>query len=486
MGSDQKRVFLAVILSGLVLFSWQAFFAPKKPIVVEKKQVEKNIEKKTTIKTPLAEETINSVEFKDKKLTEKLFTLRNNQHQVVISNYLEIKDFINPQAKFLFTEIVGSDNPFQVNIKTKGGYARLNFDFVQSSANRIEGRNTLGVSAKLELDEEGRLHFSFDSSSLMGYQFVLRSTEKSSENRQIRQYVSFAQEVERYDVGDDDTNDGKFKWFGIDYNFHIFNIVLAAKEGAKYDIKENGSYRINFGEGKNNFAGYLIFTQKNYDRLASLGDNLKLTVDFGVFGIIAVPILRGLQFFYKFIPNYGVAIILLTILIRLLLFPLAYKSYKSMKKMQKVQPQLQKLKEKHKDDPQRMQKETMELFKRAGANPLGGCLPLLLQMPVFFAFYQVLYGAVELVGAPLGGWIHDLSIKDPLYILPVLMCVSMFGQHKLTPATTADPTQKKVMMIMPLVFGFIMKDLPSGLVLYIFVSTLFAILQQLFVYKTVD
>ena len=143
-----------------------------------------------------------------------------------------------------------------------------------------------------------------------------------------------------------------------------------------------------------------------------------------------------------------------------------------MKKMQKVQPELAKLKEKFKDDPQRMQRETMELFKRSGANPLGGCLPLFLQMPIFFAFYKVLSAAVELVGAPFFGWITDLSVKDPYFILPVLMAAVMFAQQKLTPSASADPTQQKVMMFMPLIFGFIMKDLPAGLVLYIFVYVL--------------
>ena len=157
-----------------------------------------------------------------------------------------------------------------------------------------------------------------------------------------------------------------------------------------------------------------------------------------------------------------------------------------MKKMQKLQPELNKLKEKYKDNPQKMQAETMELFKRSGANPLGGCLPLLLQMPIFFAFYKVLSAAIELVGAPFIFWINDLSIKDPYFVLPVLLTAVMFLQQKITPTQTTDDTQKKVMLFMPIIFGFIMKDLPSGLVLYIFVSTLFGILQQLFVYKTVD
>jgi YidC/Oxa1 family membrane protein insertase len=154
-----------------------------------------------------------------------------------------------------------------------------------------------------------------------------------------------------------------------------------------------------------------------------------------------------------------------------------------MKKLQVIQPELTKIREKFKDDPARMQKESMELFKKSGANPLGGCLPLLLQMPVFFAFYKVLYGAVELVDAPFVLWIQDLSNKDPYFVLPVLMTLVMFVQQKITPNTITDPVQRKVMMFMPVIFGFIMKDLPSGLCLYIFVSTLFGILQQLLVFS---
>ena len=155
-----------------------------------------------------------------------------------------------------------------------------------------------------------------------------------------------------------------------------------------------------------------------------------------------------------------------------------------MKKMSTLQPEINKLKEKYKEDPQKLQRETMELFKRSGANPLGGCLPMLLQMPVFFAFYKVLYAAVELVGQPFYFWINDLSEKDPYFVLPVILTVAMFLQQKLTPTTSTDPTQQKVMMFMPIIFGFIMKDMPSGLVLYICVSTIFQMGQQFFVNKT--
>ncbi len=152
--------------------------------------------------------------------------------------------------------------------------------------------------------------------------------------------------------------------------------------------------------------------------------------------------------------------------------------------MQVLQPELLKIREKYKDEPQKLQKETMELFKKSGANPLGGCLPLLLQMPIFFALYRVIYEAVELVGSPFALWITDLSIKDPYYVLPVLMGASFFLQQKLTPSTTMDPTQQKMMMIIPLIFPFIMKDFPAGLNLYILVSTVLGITQQMFVFKT--
>jgi YidC/Oxa1 family membrane protein insertase len=146
--------------------------------------------------------------------------------------------------------------------------------------------------------------------------------------------------------------------------------------------------------------------------------------------------------------------------------------------MQKLQPQIAAIKEKYKDDVQRFNQEQMALFKTHNVNPLGGCLPMLVQMPVFFALYAVLGNSIELFHAPFFGWVHDLSAKDPLYIFPVLMGISMFIQQKMTPAAGMDPTQAKMMLLMPVVFSFIMISLPSGLTIYIFLSTLMGILQQ--------
>lgn len=200
-------------------------------------------------------------------------------------------------------------------------------------------------------------------------------------------------------------------------------------------------------------------------------------INFGIFKIVCYPILGILKFFYSIFSNYGVAIILLTLLMRLLVFPLAYKGYKSMAKMQKIQPQLKSIREKHKGDSQKANLETMALMKEAKVNPLGGCMPMLLQLPIFFALYRVLSESVVMYQAPFMLWIQDLSLKDPYYILPVLMGVTMFMQQKLTP-TAMDPAQQKIMMFMPVIFSFFMISLPSALTLYIFVSTLFGVLQQ--------
>ncbi|MBI3017600.1 MAG: membrane protein insertase YidC [Deltaproteobacteria bacterium] len=223
------------------------------------------------------------------------------------------------------------------------------------------------------------------------------------------------------------------------------------------------------------------FGPKKVEFLKEAGQNLEEAIDFGIFSVICIPLLKTMNFFYKFIPNYGVAILLLTLLIRILFHPLIKKSYVSMREMQRIQPQIAKVKEKFKENPQQMNKEVMDLMKANKVNPLGGCLPLLIQMPIFFALYRVLYNATELYHAPFFGWILDLSSKDPYYVMPVLMTVAMFFQQKMTPTTTMDPMQQKMMQFMPVIFGFFMVALPSGLVIYILFSTVLQIASQVLV-----
>ncbi len=221
---------------------------------------------------------------------------------------------------------------------------------------------------------------------------------------------------------------------------------------------------------------------KDFELLKSVHPELDNVIDFGFFSWIAKYILIFLRSIYQFVGNWGVAIILLTAAVRVLVLPFNMMSYKSMKVMQTLQPQMKAIREKYKDDQQKMNVEIMTLMKTNKANPIGGCLPMLLQFPIFLALYQVLGHSIELYQAPFAFWIQDLSAKDPYYVLPVLMGVTLFIQQKITP-NTLDPAQAKVMMFMPVLFSFFMLSLPSGLTLYIFVSGIFGVLQQLYFMK---
>ncbi len=232
--------------------------------------------------------------------------------------------------------------------------------------------------------------------------------------------------------------------------------------------------------------------------LKSFNNNLDKAVNFGYFDFLAKPCLWFMNFIYRFIPNYGIAIIILTIVTRGLFWPLARKSYKSMGEMRKIQPLMTEIREKYKDDKARMNQEMMTLYKTYKINPLGGCLPMLIQLPVFFGLYRMLYSAIELRHAPFFGWITDLSAPDRLFhfgfeipfmdppggipVLTLLMGATMFLQQKMTPSP-GDPAQAKMMMLMPIVFTFIFINFSSGLVLYWFVSNLFSIAQQYYTQK---
>jgi YidC/Oxa1 family membrane protein insertase len=472
MGSDQKRLFLAVLLSGAILLIWQFYFAPRTPQAPLEPTPNPPQEK-----TPAPISAVSS-------FSKELKVLKKGESEYDISNDLSLKTVKSPFAKMEFEKVVGEEAPFRIELlEQRAEILKVNFNSVSEGEvkGQVEGKD---IQVKMQILENQRLAISLVSTIPHRYRLVFTSKKEELENRRSRGFIYLTKGTERRPVGKDFLDEGYLKWVGIDHHFHLFVFVFPEKVGAKLIGDEKGDMIVDITNPTTDFQGSIVYTQKNYDDLVAMGDNLKLAVDFGVFGILAVPILRGLQFFYKWVPNYGWSIILLTLLIRLITFPLQYKSFKSMKKMQAIQPDLARIKEKYKNDPPKMQKETMELFKKAGANPLGGCLPILIQMPVFFAFYKVLYESVELVKAPFIFWIHDLSQKDPIYVLPILMAGSMFFQQKFTPSTTTDPTQKKIMMFMPIVFGFIMKDLPSGLVLYMFVSTLFGMSQQLMVNKT--
>ena len=224
---------------------------------------------------------------------------------------------------------------------------------------------------------------------------------------------------------------------------------------------------------------------KIQEHLKQLSPGLELTVDYGILWFIAQPIFWLLEHIHDLLGNWGWSIIVLTIIIKLAFFPLSATSYKSMARMRAVSPKLQALKEQHGDDRQKMSQAMMELYKKEKINPLGGCLPILVQMPVFLALYWVLLESVEMRQAPWLGWITDLSIKDPFFILPIIMGATMFIQQRLNP-TPPDPMQAKVMKMMPIIFTFFFLWFPAGLVLYWVVNNVLSIAQQWYITRKIE
>ncbi len=233
------------------------------------------------------------------------------------------------------------------------------------------------------------------------------------------------------------------------------------------------------------FSSLFYVGPKIQEDLEAIAEGLELTVDYGIFTIFSKPLFWLLDKIHDLIGNWGWAIILVTVLIKLVFYKLSEASYRSMAKMRAVQPKLVALKERYADDKQGMNQALMDLYKKEKINPLGGCLPILIQIPVFIAFYWMLLESVEMRQAPFMFWIQDLSTKDPYFVLPILMGITMVVQQKLNPAPL-DPVQQKVMMILPLVFTVFFAFFPSGLVLYWFVNNLLSIAQQWVITRRIE
>ncbi|MBF0623048.1 MAG: membrane protein insertase YidC [Magnetococcales bacterium] len=280
-------------------------------------------------------------------------------------------------------------------------------------------------------------------------------------------------------------------WIGFSDKYFLASAIPANQDSTKtyYFDFQAPSYRVGVSEkldvmagGSSTISTRLYVGPKEIKTLKSLNMDLERSIDYGWFHFLAEPLVQLLLFFHKFVGNYGIAIILLTLIVKLLFFPLANKSYRSMNAMRLLQPKIEKLKQKYGDDRQGMNQEMMKLYQDNKVNPLGGCLPVVIQIPVFFALYKVLFLSVEMRHAPFFGWITDLSVMDPYYVLPVLMGASMFIQSKLNPKP-ADAIQAKVMMFLPVVFTVLFLTFPAGLVLYWLVNNTLSIIQQGYIIK---
>ena len=283
---------------------------------------------------------------------------------------------------------------------------------------------------------------------------------------------------------------GEVSWTGFGHTYFFFGLVPENGAGHKVSVRQEGAALVLALNGPNPRERATLFIgPKELDTLKAVGKGLERAIDFGYFGFVSIPFLYVLHFFHRFTGSYGLDIILLTVLIKVLMAPLTHKSFASMKQMQKLQPQMEKLKERYGSDKEKLNKEIMELYRRNGVNPLGGCLPMVLQFPVFIGLYNALSTPIELRHAPFL-WIKDLSRPDweslpiafgewhfGIPILTILMGASMFLQQWMTPSA-GDPNQRKIMMLMPLMFTFMFVSFPAGLTVYWLVNNILTIAQQ--------
>jgi YidC/Oxa1 family membrane protein insertase len=293
---------------------------------------------------------------------------------------------------------------------------------------------------------------------------------------------------------------GQLSWAGFGFTYFMMALVPENGAGYRVDVQQSGPALIlNVAEaaGKPNGTQYTFFVgPKELNVLESIGKGMEKAIDFGYFGFISIPFLYVLHFFHQFTRSYGIDIILLTVLLKILTAPLTHKSYASMKQMQKLQPQMERLKEKYKDDREKLNKEIMEMYRRNGVNPLGGCLPMVVQFPVFIGLYNALYIPIELRHAPFL-WINDLSKPDwqslpfefagwhlGIPVLTILMGASMFMQQWMTPSA-GDPNQRKLMLMMPLIFTFMFVTFPAGLTIYWLINNVLSIAQQWWINRSV-
>ena len=306
--------------------------------------------------------------------------------------------------------------------------------------------------------------------------------------------VDAVQRLTAKDLAKQSVYDGDYRFTGVDDNYFITialkpgpsrvayqPITIPPPSGSKDPGRELVAYSI---QPRDNHPIAFFAGPKDFDVLAAIGPDLTRAINFGMFAVIVVPLLRSLKWVHGFIGNWGWSIVLLTVIINAIMFPLRHKSAVSMRKMQEIQPEVKSIQDRYSKlkatDPakQKMNQELMELYKQRGVNPAAGCVPMLLTFPVLFAMWALLQTSIELRGAPWFGWIHDLSSHDPWYVLPVLMGATSFWQQKMMPATGGDPAQQKMMMFMPLFMMFIFLWLPAGALIYYVVTNVWTIGQQ--------
>jgi YidC/Oxa1 family membrane protein insertase len=551
---EQSRLLIAIVLSLAIFLAWQFFFRPDeaerrqaKKIespAVEEKQTVKDTEKpyKETIEkpAPVEESTVKETPLKKAAtitVDTPLYQAKISENGAVFYSFLLKNYHEKVQKDSPFKQILTGDESFGVGRLGFTGKSIAGLDKAVFTANL--------PSRQLEVNDSPRdLTFLWRSQDGMviekTYKFAadtyaigMEVIIKNGSGRTIQDKLFVAlnskaphgkrryafegpsafindklQEIQTKKIKDQDTFDGKIKWVALQSRYFMAGLIPDQIEEASLHLalKSDKFLAARYRQPEKaiqpgtqyTYIYQLFMGPKNIQDLKKVGNDLQKVVDFGWFDIIAKPCLWLMNLFYSVIPNYGVAIIILTILVKLLLWPLGQKSYKSMSEMKKIQPLMKEIREKYKDDKQRMNQEVMGLYRTYKINPLGGCLPMVVQLPFFFALYRMLYEAIELRHAPFFLWIDDLAAPDRLFrfdfsipfmeppygipVLTIVMGASMLLQQKMSPPM-GDATQAKMMMFMPIIFTVIFINFSSGLVLYWLVNNLLSIAQQYYTQK---
>jgi YidC/Oxa1 family membrane protein insertase len=534
----EKRTILAIVLSLAVLLGFQYFFPPAQPpqkaaSSVSRSTADKKAPAKTTAASPAPEAAAPAAE----KAAAPAPVVEEGELVVVQTPLYRAEfDTVGGRLKAFYLKHYKTENkpgspelnlvtvtgsgpwPLTGAVKFEGRWqadAGLHF---KSPARALEvdgGEKTLVFKASLGAGKTliKELHFN-PQSYVVGISYAVSSEDgsapavegvrvnwvHSSKGQKKSRYVYNGvigyvndklfkpgkkdKEIARQEIA------GQISWFGYTSKYFISALLVPEKgqpTATRGIINRSGDDNLTVTfevDGSRQLRAYI--GPKEGNRLQALGLKLEASIEYGWFGVIARPLVWLLHFLYQYVHNYGIAIIILTILIKLVFYPLSQKSYKSMSKMKEVQPKLAKLKEKFKDDKARLNKEMMDLYRTHKVNPFGGCLPMVVQIPVFFALYRALMVAIELRHAPFFFWITDLSAKDPYYVTPLIMGATMFLQQKMTPTAGGDAMQAKLMLFMPIIFTFMFLNFPSGLVLYWLVNNILSIGQQYLVMRQVE
>jgi len=510
-----KRLLLALALSFFVFVGYSYFFPAQQPAV----QTTENQATNTTHQTPTVDKTATATPTLSgsssavasnapvQMASPVLATIKSDHFVVTIDEFGRISQMELLEAKYhnedgnnlkilnvnevkplelRFSDVKLNEEAFKTPYVNAGSKV-INLGTGEDTLTLTQTLSTVTVTKKITFKTTGEYLVSIDTSVETPY-FVTpghRPMADESIYMLVRgALVKGADDIINTIEDGDAEGYEKFQNAKIASSFdrYVASLFFDFDKGLNVSIlKEKNDDPLIFVQGEQNFKIDAYIGPKDHELLKSINPELTDAIEFGFFSFLSTPFYKVLLWINNYVGNWGWAIILFTLLVKFILFPLSYKGMMSMQKLKDLAPKMKDIKEKYKGDPAKMNAQMMEMYKKHGANPMGGCLPLLLQIPVFFALYRVLLNAVELQGAPWIFWIEDLAMMDPYFVLPVLMGASMWFQQKITPSNFTDPLQEKIFKWFPVIMTVFFIYFPSGLVLYWLVNNIFTIAQQYFI-----